>query len=204
MKKTDLRPDAVSRQYVWWLKRVHSPIGSARKSKRIPVLLMSEFYRHGSSKEARSIDVKHLDTGHISRQDLQVLQVMTADEEALAREQQNPIRKNPGAPSDPAVTPSNSIVRRDGVAREMAKTYNISIVQANRNLRQMEQTYSKLLLLGNQLTFMDWMVFEIIETPEKRVGDVRGTGETRVIPASRKLKVRASQKLAKKIKGMAA
>ena len=204
MKKTDLRPNAVGDQYVWWLKRVNTPIGAARKSERIPVLVMSEIYRHTSSKEARSIDVKEISSGNISRQDWQVLKVMTAEEEAQIRDQQKPVAKRAGPQPKSMETPSNTIVRRDGVAREMARDFGISIVQANRNLRQIEQTLTKLLCAGNQLTFMDWMVFETIETPEKRVGDVRGMGGTRLIPASRKLKVRASQKLANRIKGMVA
>ena len=204
MKKSELQPKPIGTQHLWWLKRVNTPMGSARNSERIPVIVMSEFYKWGSSKEARSIDVKEISSGHISRQDWQVLQVMTDDEKRSLYAEIEAKNSNgkPKPKSRTVDTPSNSIVRRDGVARELARDFGISIVQANRNLRQFEQTLTKLLLEKNRIVFMDWLSFDTIETPAKRVGDVR-TGKPVIIPASRKLTVAPSIKLKSKIKALA-
>ena len=214
MKKAELRENAANNQYVWWLKRLDTPMGGARQHTRIPVLLLSGLHKGKTGKTARYIDMRVVGQSAVETIDFQMLAVMTAEEEATARAS-DIVELVPAAKRSDGRAPTVAqrlaklpSISRQGICRNLAERNEVPIWEAELWYERLKVEIMQAVFDGYRVSLPKFITIGPVIEPStiirhvktRKIQHIKPAVRLRVYPAlAFKAQVSGSDRLAKRI-----
>lgn len=187
MKKTELWPDPIDRQYLWWRKKIDTSIGARREFEKIPVIVKSEWLAARGSKACRSLRVARPEKpNNIMIHDIQILELMTAEEQK--QQEQLALERSLGTITKVWAPPREGINNRDAIVRAVAVKEELPISVVKRIALSIEQEITNSVVDGIPVILSGFATFSVTEKHPRRICSV-SSGEIILTPGGVKTKI---------------